>query len=1022
MSAPESFFQSPVLNSPYEKPEQHWVLDENGQPSGHIESVRRLVNFRVAVANVKRKKPQASLSFGEELEGINYETADTITAIRRLVDIWRDKPERDWKVSAPTARLLRHWRRKEWQDRRPFFCQLEAVETAIWLTEVAAESKSKTAIELLAKLEAASQEANPDLSRWALKLATGAGKTTVMAMLIAWQTVNAVRNPRKEKFTRGFLIIAPGITIRDRLRVLLPTDADSYYEAFDLVPQDMLNDVKRAQIVITNYHAFGLRETVKISSGGRKLLEGQTHSPIQTLESPGQMLQRVCSELMGLRGIMVLNDEAHHCYQERPAAEAEGETIDDLEGDEKQEAKKDQEAARLWIHGIKYATEKMGVKRVFDLSATPFFLKGSGYTEGTLFPWTVSDFSLMDAIECGIVKLPRIPIADNIPSADIPQYRELWKHIGKKMPKKGRGKNAYTDPDKLPQKLITALNALYGHYKETFELWEQQQLGVPPCFIVVCNNTASSKLVYDYIAGYETAEGTLHEGRLDLFNNYLPNGMGRRDKPRTLLVDSRELESGDAINKDFLKAFEEEIKAFKREKAQREGQSVVLEGVSDEEVLREVLNTVGKPGKLGQNIRCVVSVSMLTEGWDCNTVTHVLGVRAFGTQLLCEQVMGRALRRYSYELDKDGKFPVEYADIFGIPFDFTTEPVKAAPTAPRKLTRVAAVRDRQELEIRFPRVEGYRIERPLPTVEANFTNDDRYVLDPSIVGATEVQNAGVIGEQVNMNLAHTADTRKSTIIMHLTQYLINDYLTDEEGHPRKPLFGAAKRVVREWLDNYLECKGGTYPAQLLFAPLAKEAAERINNAILRAAGEEDDGNTFVKPILDSYNPLGSTSHVAFNTSKEVFTTDEVSCHIDHVVIESGWEGEFARVLEGHPKVLRYVKNHGLGFEIPYTYLGERHRYIPDFIVLLDDGKGADDPLYLIAEVKGRRDEQVNAKHNTVKSQWLPAVNSTEAFGRWTFAEFEEPFAMREDLDKVLVEAVDKMIGEGLAFAKTRVNN
>ena len=1016
MPTADQFFASPILNGPYEMPDRHWVLTADGQPTDRHVPGRRTVDFVSAVPKPKRKSAQADLSFGESRDGTRYETAETITAIRRQVDEWRVLPEDRWNVTPHTKRLLRHWRRKDWPGRRPFFCQVEAAETVIWLTEVAPRTASGK--QFLRKLEDASADANPGLSRWALKLATGAGKTTVMAMLIAWQTVNAVRMPSSSRFARGFLLVAPGITIRDRLRVLQPADPEAYYQRFDLVPDDLLNDVKRAQIVITNFHAFQLRETRSLSKGNRALQQGLGGEEVVTLESPGQMLKRVCSELMGLGGIMVINDEAHHCYRERPAGEAEGETVDDLTGDEKQEAKKDSEYARLWISGLEYAAEKLGVNKVLDLSATPFFLRGSGYTEGTLFPWTVSDFSLMDAIECGIVKLPRIPIADNIPSAVVPEYRELWKHVGKGMPKKGRGKNATAaDPSKLPQKLQTALEALYGHYKQTFELWERQQLGVPPCFIVVCNNTASSKLVYDYVSGYETDEGQVIPGKFDLFDNYLPQGSTqRRDKPRTLLVDSRELDSGEAVNKDFLEAYAAELQHFRREKAQREGQSVVLDGLADEDILREVLNTVGKPGKLGQDIRCVVSVSMLTEGWDANTVTHVLGVRAFGTQLLCEQVMGRALRRFSYELGPDGKFPVEYADIFGIPFDFTAEPVKSVPAAPRRMTRVAAVRERERLEIEFPRVEGYRIERPMPDVHAEFTEEDRLTIDPSVVGATEVKNSGVIGEAIDLDLVHTKDTRTSTIVMHLTQHLIEDYLTDADGYPRSVLFGSARKVVRRWLGEYLVCNGGTYPAQLLYRALAKEAASRINNAILRAAATEDNSADYVKPILDSYNPVGSTRHVAFNTSKDTYATDAACSHVDHVVEDSGWEGEMARVLERHPKVLRYVKNQGLGFEIPYVYGGQRHKFVPDFIVVVDDGHGPDDPLHLIAEVKGRRDEQVNAKHNTVKNQWLPAVNGTGAFGRWAFAEFEEPFGMSERLGAVLGESVEEMVAG--AFAKT----
>src|SRR5690242_10272265 len=319
-----------------------------------------------------------------------------------------------------------------------------------------------------------------------------------MAMLIAWQTVNAVRHSGSRQFSRAFLIIAPGITIKDRLRVLQPNDPDSYYKERELVPGDLLEDLQKAKIVITNFHAFKLRERIELSKGGRALLQGRSGEELNTEETEGQMLQRVMPDLMGLRNILVLNDEAHHCYREKPEAD----DVEGLKGEEKKEAEKNNEAARLWITGLEIVGQKLGLARVIDLSATPFFLRGSGYAEGTLFPWTMSDFSLMDAIECGIVKLPRVPVAENVPGSEMPKFRELWKHIGKKMPKKGRGKSKALDPLALPVELQTALEALYGHYAETYKLWQQAGIRVPPCFIVVCQNTAISKLIYDYISGF----------------------------------------------------------------------------------------------------------------------------------------------------------------------------------------------------------------------------------------------------------------------------------------------------------------------------------------------------------------------------------------------------------------------------------------------------------------------------------------------------------------------------------------
>lgn len=446
------FFERPILNSPYRHPNRHWELDEDGQPTQQIVETRRQAKYITPIPKPrkhKRSAEQEALVF-DEGAGLSttdqaYDVTPIINDLRNQVDQWRNLPSpNDWLVTPETARLLQHWRHHEFASVRPFFCQVEAVETIIWLTEVAPKL-GKTGKGFLEHLADANARANPDLMRIALKLATGAGKTTVMAMLIAWQAVNAARRPGSSNFTRGFLVVAPGLTIRDRLRVLQPSDPDSYYANRELVPPDMLDDVKRAKIVITNYHAFKLRERMEISKGGRALLQGRGEE-LKTLETEGQMLQRVLPELMGFKNILVLNDEAHHCYRQKPGDPDEDEVLPDG----KQEAEKNKEAARLWMSGLEAVNRKLGIHRVVDLSATPFFLRGSGYAEGTLFHWTMSDFSLMDAIECGIVKLPRVPVSDNIPGTDVPIFRNLWEHIRKDMPKKGRGKATGLDPLSLP--------------------------------------------------------------------------------------------------------------------------------------------------------------------------------------------------------------------------------------------------------------------------------------------------------------------------------------------------------------------------------------------------------------------------------------------------------------------------------------------------------------------------------------------------------------------------------------------
>ncbi len=1025
------FFDHPILNSPYEYPSRHWELDDTGQPTQIIRPSRRRAEFITPIPKPRKQRgaaKQDALLFDDGLstQAQQYHSA-IINGVRAEVDKWRAIPNpADWRVTPETARLLQHWRHHAFNSIRPFFCQVEAVETAIWLTEVAPRSTSGK--RLLDHLAGANRDANPELMRLALKLATGAGKTTVMAMLIAWQTINAVRRPGSKHFTRGFLVVAPGLTIKDRLRVLQPNDPDSYYKDRELVPHDMLDDVNRAKIVITNYHAFKLRDRIELSKGGRQLLKGRTGADLQTKETEGQMIQRVMPDLMGMKNILVLNDEAHHCYREKPNSDED----QDLKGDERKEAEKNNEAARLWISGLEAVNRKLGLARVIDLSATPFFLSGSGYVEGTLFPWTMSDFSLMDAIECGIVKLPRVPVAENIPGDELPVYRNLWEHSRKDMPRKGRGRGEELDPLKLPTRLQTAIEALYGHYEETFTLWADKGIKVPPCFIIVCQNTAISKLVYDYISGFhrrdEDGSTTLENGRLALFRNFDESSGNPLPRPNTLLIDSEQLEAGDALDDSFRGMAADEIDRFRREIIERSGDARSADNITDQELLREVMNTVGKPGQLGGAIRCVVSVSMLTEGWDANTVTHVLGIRAFGTQLLCEQVIGRALRRQSYELNEDGPdqglFNVEYADVFGIPFDFTAKPVIAPPQPPRETVQVKAMRpERDALEIHFPRVEGYRIELPEERLSADFNDDSVLELSPDLVGPSITRNSGIIGEGADMSLKRLGDMRPSTLVFQITQRLLYTKWRDPGEEPKLHLFGQLKRITKQWLDTCLVCKGDTYPALLMYQELADMACNRITAAITRRfLGERP-----IKALLDAYNPTGSTSHVRFNTSRaDRWETSSASCHINWVVLDSDWEGEFCRVAESHPKVRAYVKNHNLGLEVPYRYGSEMRKYRPDFIVLVDDGQGRpnaagamdggsgqghgpDDLLHLIVEIKGYRREDAKEKKSTMDTYWVPGVNHLGTYGRWAFAEFTEVYQIAADFKARIANQFDKMI-------------
>jgi len=593
-------------------------------------------------------------------------------------------------------------------------------------------------------------------------------------------------------------------------------------------------------------------------------------------------------------------------------------------------------------------------------------------------------------------------------------FRNLWENIRKDMPKKGRGKAEVLDPLALPARLQTALQALYGHYEDTYKLWEDAGIRVPPCFIIVCQNTAISKLVYDFISGFhrqnDDGSTTLENGRLALFRNFDEHG-NPLARPNTLHIDSEQLESGEALDDNFRGMAADEIERFRREILERGGQLAeeLQHGkeLDDVTLLREVMNTVGKQGQLGGSIRCVVSVSMLTEGWDANTVTHVLGVRAFGTQLLCEQVIGRALRRQSYDLNEEGLFTVEYADVLGIPFDFTAKPVVAPPQPPRETIQVKAMRpERDALEIRFPRVEGYRVELPEERLTAEFNGDSVLELTPDLVGPSITKNAGIIGESVALSLEHLGDLRPSTLLFHVTQRLLYTKWRDPGEAPKLHLFGQLKRITKQWLDGYLVCKGGTYPALLIYQELADIACNRITTGITRKfVGERP-----IKAVLDPYNPTGSTAHVRFNTSKTLrWETDARRCHINWVVLDSDWEAEFCRVAEAHPRVRAYVKNHNLGLEVPYRYGSETRKYLPDFIVLVEDGHGENDLLHLIVEIKGYRREDAKEKKATMETYWVPGVNHLGTHGRWAFGEFTEVYQIEADFKAKVEAEFSKMI-------------
>jgi type III restriction enzyme len=1014
--ADQVLIANPVINSPFEEPQRHFRFNDEGI-TNEIVSARRESCYFIPIAQPRAKSGAKQLAFDTQWTQDRIEENKTVNAIRQQVNLWR-QGRYTGDLTRVTARLLQYWQAPD-RARRLFFCQIEALETAIYLAE-AARKCGQTWIEN--DLRRFNNTANPGLFRIACKMATGSGKTVVMAMLIAWQALNKLANPQDPRFADAFLVVTPGITIRDRLRVLLPSDPGNYYRAMEIVPPDLTEQLHKAKIVVTNFHTFLPREKIKAGKLTKEILGNRTPGSVSAFtESEGEMVRRVCRELGNKKNIVVLNDEAHHCYRRRPDAQDEK-----LSGDERKEAEQRDQEARVWISGLEAVQRKLGLKAIYDLSATPFFLRGSGYSEGTLFPWVVSDFSLIDAIESGIVKVPRVPVADDAMQTGGPTYRDLWLRIRADLPRKGRGTQDVTSgggagtggEPKLPAQLEGALQSLYANYAQYYQRWQTNRqkangngstTATPPVFIVVCNNTNVSKLVFDYIAGWDKTlpDGTTVAvpGKLPLFSNVAPapGSDGRHrfsDRPNTILVDSQQLESGESMSDDFKKIAALEIDEFKAD-YRRRFPGADTDKLTDEDLLREVLNTVGKPGKLGEDIRCVVSVSMLTEGWDANTVTHILGVRAFGTQLLCEQVVGRGLRRRSYRAEDqtvrvDGRevsfrgFPTEYAEVYGVPFSFIPCSGSTVEIVPGPIpTRVRALDDRLACEITFPRIDGYRYQLPAERLDAQFTDDSKMALSTADV-PTRVECDPIVGEKSIHTLDDLKTRREQEVAFVIARRILEQYFHDDQQNPRVWLFPDLLRITKRWLAECLTLKDNTFPQLLLLVQNSYNAADRIYRAIVKASG----GDKRLLPIPKPYDTVGSTRNVDFDTTRPTYRTDANKCHISHVVCDTeSWEQKLAQTLEQMPGVLCYAKNHNLGFFIPYTINGTQHNYLPDFLVRVDDGRGRDNSggLNLIVEVTGAKDKEKEAKIATARDLWVPAVNNAGAWGRWAFVEISDPW-------------------------------
>jgi type III restriction enzyme len=895
-----------------------------------------------------------------------------VNKIRVCVDAWRSQGYPG--LTKVSRDLLMYWSDPD-RENKLFFCQIEALETFMWVTEVAERSGEAWAIN---KLRQASAEANPGLYRLAFKMATGSGKTVVMAMIIAYNALNKIRYPQDTRFTDAFVVIAPGITIRDRLNVLQPNDPNNYYRKRDIVSHQDFELLQQAIVHVINFHQLEPRQNPRYQVGAVMRQTGLIKEAALK-ETPSAMISRVFKNIINKPRVLVMNDEAHHCYRERKKADNK------LTGEERKEADENNEAARVWISGIEALAKKVNINAVVDLSATPYFLQGSGYDEGVLFPWVISDFSLLDALESGIVKIPRLPVETDTTNAE-PEFRDLWLHVRDDLPKKGKKTGDYDlNTITLPTKLEEALLSLYRNYERNYARYIQDKkvnsAVMPPVMIVVCNNTSVSEMVYRWIAGYERETSTgklkIEKGNLDVFRN--EDGVNMLQKPNTLIIDSAQIESGEKITTEFKEIFSREIEDFKKDYLNR---FPGREEPTDEEILREVMNTVGKPGKLGESIKCVVSVSMLTEGWDVNTVTHILGIRAFSTQLLCEQVVGRALRRVDYSVGDDGLFSPEYAEVYGVPFNFLRVSGDTTVQPPKVIHRVYALPDRSKYEITFPRVEGYRYEIDERKLAARFTKDSTTVIENE---PTEIVSRGVIGESEIETMDKVKERRDGEVITRLTEGLLRSYYKDADGDEKYWLYPQLHKIAEDYVKQCVVLKDRMVIGYLSVGEYFTGALTKIQQAIVKE-NVEQTGTKKVLPVLAQFDKVGSTQYVDFLTTKPI--ADTVKSHVNYVVADTEeWEQGVAKKLEHMPEVLAYVKNQNLNFIIPYEYRGNNHGYVPDFIVRLMTPD--QEIINLIVEVTGKKDDKKVIKTKTARELWVPAVNNHGEYGKWAFIEIQD---------------------------------
>ncbi|MCF6154152.1 MAG: type III restriction endonuclease subunit R [Candidatus Brocadia sp.] len=934
-----------IINSPYEEPKQYWeyirdtrefVKQDGRRPAGYI------------VAS------ESSRSFDDPGTFIEIKLVNTI---RPRVKKWREDGYPG--VTGITKRLLQHWQDpEERKDRRFFFCQLEAIETLIWLTE--APEADRTGIDIPGDGGA--------FSRWCSKMATGSGKTIVMSMLIAWQVLNKVANSKDPRFSKNILVVAPGLTVRNRLSVLNPFDKQNYFEDFNIIPSGLMEALRQGKVKIINWHTLAWESEERLAK--KKTVDKRG------AKSDEAYVRDVLEDMANATKLVVINDEAHHAWRIPAESKIKGVKKEDIE------------ESTVWVGGLDRIHRARGIIRCFDLSATPFAPSGKKATEEALFPWIVSDFGLNDAIESGLVKTPRVVIRDDA-NVDANLRSRLY-HIYMDATVKDDINQKAEENVPLPDLIKNAYLLLGKDWKAAKDGWEKAGHKIPPVMITVANTTYTSariKYAFDHDAFLLSVAGL---GDLC-------------DQEKTLQIDSRILDKAEAETESI------DVIPSESEESQDEDSSAMLQNDKKKstkkqqaELLRKTVDTVGKIGEPGEQKQNVISVGMLSEGWDAKTVTHIMGLRAFSSQLLCEQVVGRGLRRTSYDVGKDGLFEPEYVNIFGVPFTFIphegTDGPPPPPPPPK--TRIEPVKEKAEHKISFPNI--LRIDHVYkPQLSLNLEKVKPLELDP-YESITEAELAAIIVGKPNPAALTEIDLkeigekfRMQSIIFRIASSIYNsEKKPDWKGSKETFLIQLIGIIGRFIYSDKIRIKNPLFNEdevrkRILIMLNMNKVIQHIWNE-LRA-----ENTTQLTPVFDKEHPIRSTADVrTWWTSKPC--EDFEKTHINFTVVDSKMEFLEARTINDCEFVESFVKNDHLGFTILYNYQGIIRRYFPDFIIKLKNGER------LILETKGQDSEQ-NKTKRAFLDEWCRAVNHHGGFGKWIGAVSFDP----NDLNKIISDAVSK---------------